>query len=262
MDAPAIAPLQNEPAPRPETRTATDVTAELAPLVAVCGLVGGAGTSTLAYLLARYATSHDEQPVLLAELGDHGGLAALVGSGSQCGLAGLARAVDLEVAIRAPYVVAAGGLRVVANERPNVDGALPLAEEALSRVLLDARAAHCLVVVDAGSTPSCDVGALLCRASHVVFVVSTAPAALARLERLAAAGGLPTRDKSSTLGVVATRPGRRAALKAVRALAEQHFERLLLLPHIAAIADGRLDPSGRELESVHSFFEVFLRGLR
>src|SRR5215208_3341661 len=50
------------------------------PLVAFCGLTGGAGTSTIALLLARQAAAESSAPVLLAEADPlHPGLAALAG---------------------------------------------------------------------------------------------------------------------------------------------------------------------------------------
>jgi MinD-like ATPase involved in chromosome partitioning or flagellar assembly len=233
------------------------------PLVAVCGLVGGAGTSTLAYLLARHAALRCGGPVLLAELHDHGGIAELTGGGGEYGLAGLVRAVAAELPIGAPYVVGPAGLRVVAAERPAVDSERPLAAAALERVVSDARAAHDLVVVDLGPISGINVGRLLAEATEVLFVVPATSAASARLARLACAGGLPGRGSgSSALVVVATRLGRPAAVKAFRELAEQHFDRLLLVPHVAALAAGRVDPDDRELESIHALFDVMLRGRR
>src|SRR3954451_18978943 len=49
------------------------------PLVAVCGLCGGAGASTLSYLLARYAVRELDGHVLVCDSGMSGGLAACAG---------------------------------------------------------------------------------------------------------------------------------------------------------------------------------------
>src|SRR5438105_3052411 len=50
------------------------------PLLAVCGVCGGAGASTLAYLIALAAARARRQPVLVADTGGPtGGLAALAG---------------------------------------------------------------------------------------------------------------------------------------------------------------------------------------
>ena len=118
------------------------------PLVAVCGLTGGAGASTLAYLLARRAARHSSSPVLLAELVSGGGLSALTGRASPFGLAELAGAVADQHPVGQPFAELDDGLRLVAAaQRP--ESQLELAEP-LAGLLSDARAAHGLVVVDTG----------------------------------------------------------------------------------------------------------------
>ena len=53
---------------------------DLGPLLAVCGLTGGAGATTLAYLVALAAAQQKGGPVLVADTGGpSGGLAALAG---------------------------------------------------------------------------------------------------------------------------------------------------------------------------------------
>jgi hypothetical protein len=231
------------------------------PLVAVVGLVGGAGTTALAYLLARRAARHNPGPVLLAELHDQGALAFLTGCGSDRGLTGLAAALDAGIRVDAPYVVVEGGLRVVAAAQPTLDSYVPVAEAALERVLSDARAAHRLVVVDAGPLTHPATATLLRNASHSMLVSSSAPAALARAEQLVAAGPLPGRGKAATtLAVVATRPGRKSSVRPARRLAERHVDRLLLVPHVPALSAGRPDRIGSELEPVYAAFDVLLRG--
>src|SRR5215207_10219947 len=62
------------------------------PLVALCGLAGGAGTSTLALLLARQAAAESSAPVLLTEADPlRPGLAALTGCATPRPLIALAR---------------------------------------------------------------------------------------------------------------------------------------------------------------------------
>src|SRR4051794_38418230 len=50
-----------------------------APLLAVCGLCGGAGASTLSYLLARHAVHELDGHVLVCDSGCSGGLATCAG---------------------------------------------------------------------------------------------------------------------------------------------------------------------------------------
>ena len=90
------------------------------PLVAVCGLVGGAGASTLAYLLARRAARYSGTPVLLAELPERGGLAALTGAAAPLALRELAHAVEQRLEPDRPFAELAGGLRLVASDRPRL----------------------------------------------------------------------------------------------------------------------------------------------
>lgn len=52
----------------------------LGPLLAVCGLTGGAGVTTLSYLIALAAARERADPVLVADMGGpSGGLAACAG---------------------------------------------------------------------------------------------------------------------------------------------------------------------------------------
>ena len=71
------------------------------PLVAACGLAGGAGTTTLALLLARHVAAESSVPVLLTELAaDRGGLAAATGRAGPASLAALARLAGGRLATR------------------------------------------------------------------------------------------------------------------------------------------------------------------
>ena len=64
------------------------------PLIAVCGLTGGIGTSTLALLAAHALSADASGPVLLCELdGAGGGLAELAGASSPRSLTQLAAGI-------------------------------------------------------------------------------------------------------------------------------------------------------------------------
>jgi hypothetical protein len=224
---------------RPLPDTAGDATlafhAAGGPLVVVCGLVGGAGASTLAYLLARRAARHSSVPVLLAELQEQAALAALAGGGGPYALRDLARAVDQQRQVGRPFAELPSGLRLVASGEPAICEPAPTG--ALARVLADARAAHGLVVVDAGSIGGADSAALLRSASHVLYVLPTTPEALRRGELLATRGLLHHGEALTALVAVATSPGHRAEIKQLRRLAEHDVERLLLVPHMPGLVD-------------------------
>lgn len=100
------------------------------PIVAVCGLMGGAGTTTLAWLLARQAARESVAPTLLCESEAlAGGLAVLAGAASRTGLGDLARdlaqGIDLQAA---PFAQIPGGPRLIATVPrlgpPRLSGAL------------------------------------------------------------------------------------------------------------------------------------------
>jgi hypothetical protein len=255
------------PRPRPGEATTAVAIAPLAfhsaggPLVAVCGLVGGAGASTLAYMLARRAARHSSAPVLLAELQDHGGLAALTGTAGPLGLREIANAVGQQHEPARPFAELPGGLRLVASARvARGPQATPVA---LSRVLGDAREAHGLVVIDGGELGGSDTDVLLEHASHALFVLPATFAALRRAELLAAAGIFDrARGASATLVAVATGNGRGAAVKQLRRLAQRHVDRLLLVPHVAELAAGRHQPAEARLEDTFAEFATLLRRVR
>jgi hypothetical protein len=233
------------------------------PLVAVCGLVGGAGTSTLAFLLAREAARRSSVPVLLAELHDHGALATLAGGGGGHGLAGLAGAVDNEQLIAAPFTELAGGPRLVAASRPTLDPAPPMTPAALERVVGDARAVHGLVVVDTGRVSDPGAAALRAAASHVLFVVSATTLALALAEALGAAGVFTQAGGAHpSLVAVGRHPGRSPSLRQLRRLAERHADRLLLVPHLDSLAASDPARAERQLEPTYAALASLLRSTR
>jgi hypothetical protein len=233
-----------------------------APLIAVCGLVGGAGATTLAYLLAQHAARQSDTPVLLAELNDHGVLAALIGRGSDHGLVGLARALDARSPIGSAFVDTGDRLRVVTAAQPSLDVASPVSDAALERVISDARAAHGLVIVDTGPPSTPASGQVVSAASQLLLVTSASPLGVARCERMAAARVLPLEvGVPTTFAVVGTHGGR-ASLKAARHLAECCADRLLLVPHHPALSEARLDRAQAGLELVHAAFDVLIAGQR
>ena len=210
------------------------------PLVAVCGLAGGAGTSTLAYLLARRAARHSTVPVLLAELEAGGGLVALAGAASSLGLCELARAVDAERPPARPFTEVAG-LRLVAATQPGTPDPLPIG--ALERLLDDARAAHGLVVVDAGQPRGGEAERLLAMADHLLLCVPATAAGVRRAELQLASGLLRRAGSAGNRALVcaATQRSARVKVRQLRRLADGRVERLLLVPHLPQLARGQLD---------------------
>ena len=89
----------------------------LGPLLAVCGLTGGAGTTTIAYLVARAAARQQAEPVLVADAGGpSGGLAALAGVEVPHSLPELAdQLASARKLTGALYATSRDGLRVLAS---------------------------------------------------------------------------------------------------------------------------------------------------
>ena len=126
------------------------VPVDLGPLLAVCGLTGGAGATTLAYLVALAAAEQDGGPVLVADTGGpSGGLAALAGVETPHSLAELAAQIAADRPLEGGvYATGAAGVRVLAS---GPEFTAPCAPEQLGRLLIDAREAHRLTVIDCGT---------------------------------------------------------------------------------------------------------------
>lgn len=203
------------------------------PLVAVCGLAGGAGTSTLALALARQAARESTADVLLCEADSRaGGLAAAAGVRSQLSLGELAAAALEGGALPTPpFAMRDSGLRVIASGPGSALGQ----RDQLHSVLEEARAAHGLVVVDGGVLGSAGAWAALAAATHALLVMPATAPGLRRTEQLLASQLAPRHG--ATLVAVAP-AGRALKPRELRQLAERHVDRLVLVPHIAAVARG------------------------
>jgi MinD-like ATPase involved in chromosome partitioning or flagellar assembly len=214
---------------QPEQARSTDPM--LGPLLAVCGLVGGAGATTLAYLVAVAAGRRSGGPVLVADTGGpSGGLAALSGTEAPRSLPVLAS--ELAAGRRhhdGIYALVARGVRVLAGG-PEFDAA-PCAAEQLGRLLLDAREAHSLTVVDCGTLASEAAVVAAAAATHRAWVTpATAHGALRGAPVLEAARNLSGREL-----LVARRDPHESKppLRELRQMAAERRAPLVLLPHLA-----------------------------
>ena len=190
------------------------------PLVAVCGLVGGAGTSTLALCLARQAAHESAAPVLLTELdGSSAGLAVLAGHATRARLRELAQQVADGQAPARSFVELEPGLRLLAA--PPRRGA-ETEPEHLRALLREARAAHGLVVVDCG-TDWAATGPSSTKPATSSGRCPPRRTALARAQALLDSDVLP-------------RPGRWRELLAATALDRRTTASVRALRHLAAAA--------------------------
>jgi MinD-like ATPase involved in chromosome partitioning or flagellar assembly len=89
----------------------------LGPLLAVCGLAGGAGVTTLSYLIALAAVRQWADPVLVADTGGpSGGLAACAGVEAPRSLGELAEQLATGVPLGGGlYATGRDGVRVLAT---------------------------------------------------------------------------------------------------------------------------------------------------
>jgi hypothetical protein len=155
------------------------------PLLALVGVCGGAGTTTLAYLLAAGAAIDSRQPVLLADLG---GPAAGVSAYASVQSGQSFPVVAEHVANgrrppRALFATGEFGMRVLAAH-PELDS--PVSAESATTVLSHAQAAHALTVVDCGSLTRPVEQITLELATHVAWVLPATSVGARRAETLLA----------------------------------------------------------------------------
>ena len=230
--------------------------------MAVCGLVGGAGATTLAYLLARRAARHSSAPVLLAEL-QHQRRPGRPGRREQPARPARARPRRRRATRRssAPFAELDGGLRLVAC-RPAAPSREPAPAAALGRVLArrarrtrpgrrrrrPARAGPRQTPLLRGRQPRA------VRAARHRGGAAARRAARRRRRLRPRPPAAQPRWWPSPPSPAAARP-----VKQLRRLAERHTDRLLLVPHIPELAAGRLDRADGQLEATFAALATILR---
>lgn len=204
-------------------------------LVAVCGVCGGAGTSTLAYLTARSAARVDDDRALVCDMGGlAGGLAECAGVESVVSLPALASAVsDDEAPAEGLFAHGGDGLRVIARG-PRFEQ--PVDCEGVVRILHDAREAHELTVVDCGVPGGDCEEVVLAASTHLVWVLPATPTGVRRAGRLL---GLFPRDPARRELVVAHDHGvgTRARTDELAALAAARSAPLVLVPYVPDLSE-------------------------
>ena len=225
------------------------------PLLAVCGCCGGAGTSTLAYLVALAAARARPEPVLVADTGGTGGgLAHYAGVAAPYSLAEIAESLAAGLAPGRPYVAASDGLRLLATGPRFAPGC---ARAGVELVLDDARAAHALTVVDCGTLNREADQIVLANASHIAWVLPATRSGVRRAQRmLDAINPAPGREL-----VIARRDERepKAALGDLKRIAEERKAPLILVPHLPDLdvtsTVNALDTAQVSLQAIHGLLE-------
>lgn len=260
-EPPASTAALPDPPSEPEPR-AQPVRAEPAlpvrhgPLLAVCGCCGGAGASTLAYLVALAAARERSEPVLVADTGGTGGgLAYYAGVAAPHTLAEIAERVAAGLSPGRPYAAASEGLRVLATGPRFAPGCMRAGVEL---VLDDARDAHSLTVIDCGTLTREADQIVLAKASHIAWVLPATRSGVHRARRMLDA------INPYLLGrelVVARRDERepKAALGDLKRIAEERQAPLILVPHLPDLNTGNatsaLETAQVSLQAIHGLLE-------
>ena len=211
---------------------------DLGPLLAICGLTGGAGATTLAYLVALAAAQQDGGPVLVADTGGpSGGLAALAGVETPHSLAELAAQLaagrPLEGGV---YATGPARVRVLAS---GPEFTVPYAREQLERLLIDVREAHRLTVIDCGTLARDADRVALAAATHIAWVLPATGDGVSRGRRvLEAAPGVAANEL--VVGRHEVRQSK-APVRELRRIARERPAPLVLVPHLPGLESGRLD---------------------
>lgn len=208
------------------------------PLMVVAGLSGGAGASVLAYLIAVTAARQSSGPVLVVDTGGPtAGLAAHAGVSSPRTLVEIAERIDhAEPVTGSLWAQGENGLRVLAGvPQFTVDAS----REAIGRVVHDARHAHALTVLDAGTLARPAEQAALAAATHVAWTLQATRDGAVRARRVLERIVPLTRPE--IIVARAQHGERRPPLRELADLADERRAPLVLMPSVGGIADGRLD---------------------
>jgi MinD-like ATPase involved in chromosome partitioning or flagellar assembly len=213
----------------------------LGALLAVCGLAGGAGATTLSYLIALAAAWQWSEPVLVADTGGpSGGLAACAGVEVQRSLGELAEQLAAGAAL-GPGVYAMGhhGVHVLAS---GPEFSSSPADAHVHRLLCDARESHGLTVIDCGTLARESEQMAAAAATHVAWVLPATARGVSRARRVLDAA--PPTAGQELLVVRGEARRSHAPLRELRQIAADRHAPLVLVPHLAGLDADRLDAAG------------------
>lgn len=230
------------------------------PIVAVCGLAGGVGTSTFALTLARQSARESAEPVLLVEPGScRPGLSVLIGHETPHSLTALARAIADDNQPTNTFLEFASGLRLIASGARRETPAPP---DALRALLGQARDAHGLVVIDGGTGWTSDSIAVD-KATHVVWVVAATTHGLASATAAFDGDLVPPAGRHHEVLIARAVPAQPpATARALRRLAKDRCTRLVLTAHDPNLAAGQMQPSDGTLRALAAIAPTLRRADR
>jgi hypothetical protein len=229
---------------------------KLGPLLAVCGLTGGAGATTLAYLVALSAAKQLCESALVADTGGpSGGIAAIAGVEAPRSLPELASHLAAGAQLRdGLYCAGPAGLRVLASG-PEFASSCP--HKQLAKILGDARDAHGLTVIDCGTLGrEVDLSAAGA-ATHVAWVMPASEQGVSRGTRVLEAA--PAMAAKEFLFARREVNQSKAPLRDLRRIAAERRAPLVLVPHLRSLERGRLASAVDEAQVA---IQAILGGLR
>ena len=202
------------------------------PLLAVCGLCGGAGASTIAYLTALATARRGPGAVLVADTSSPGGsIASLAGVESPRSLTELAAHVAAGLPTGQLVGSTRDGLRVLATGprlTPTCEG------ETLGLLLDQARERYALTVIDCGTLATEANRIALTRASHVAWVLPATTRAISLAHSVLAAI-----DAYAGGELVLARPDAhqpKAPMTQLKRVAQDRRATLILVPDLPDLA--------------------------
>lgn len=212
-------------------------------IVVACGLHGGAGTTTVATLLAQATARQHPHRVLLCDASPGAGdLALAYETASSSDLNALALLIaEQRTPTVVPWLDLVDGVRLLARG-PEPRPAAPPA--ALATALRDANSVHDLVVVDAGALAAPAAASVLPVADLVLWTLDAGASLRRCAHLLSGQHSVPARHAPWLLAVSATgrqsQPVASVQLAALVPSAARHVH----LPHLGGIA---ADDPAREL---------------
>lgn len=208
------------------------------PLLAVSGLCGGAGATTLAYLIAAHAAREGPGPVLVADTGGpSGGLSCYSGVTAPRSLTDAAEYVASGLPTGQLVATTDDGLRVLAA---GPQFTLECARDGVELLLDHARGRYALTVVDCGTLAREADQVALAKASHVAWVLPATGSGVRRARRVLEAAN-PCASGRELIVARHDERAPRTAVRELKRLAEHRRAALVLFPSLPDLAVGQLD---------------------
>lgn len=226
------------------------------PVVAICGLCGGAGASTLAYTLAAAAAKSSTQPVFACETsGITGGLGLYARAQPGLSLTEAANQVSMGTPPSGLVVSSPERVRLLASrpalaERCDPDGA--------ERIISEARAAGGLIVLDCGTADHDVDRVALSASSHVFWVIPATASGIARGEHAIKLLAEFARGRQALVARL-ERNERAAAVSRLADLAVRWELELILFPHVEDVAQALVEEAIDEAQVALEAMAAVLR---